>query len=88
VLEQVNLHTAIDLKVGLFPMLVSATLIDKRTIKQLVVGVEGNQAIVTFDGTIVADVAVVDVARIQRGAETKIVMPFVLGICAYYTKNQ
>ena len=84
VLKQVHLHAAVDLKVGLFPMLVATALVDKRAIEQFVVGVESNQAIVAFDGAIVADVAVIDITRIQRGTETKIVMPVFLCICTYH----
>ena len=42
ILEQIHLHTAIDLEVSLLPMLVSTVLVDKRAIEQLIASIECN----------------------------------------------
>ena len=88
ILVQVHLEAAVDLEIGLLPSLVGGIPIDEGTIKQLVAGIECNQAIVALNGTVVADVAVVDIARVKRSTEAEVIMPFVLCLGAHYTESQ
>lgn len=87
-LEQIHLYAAVDFEVGLLPLLFGGIPVDEGAVEQLVVGIESNQTIVAFDGAIVAEVAVVDVACIERGTKAKIIMPFVLRLGTDHTENQ
>ena len=62
VLLVIQLHATVDLKVRLFPFAAGFVLVDDRAVKQLVVEIEGDQAVVPVEGKVVVDVAVVDVA--------------------------
>lgn len=79
VLVQVGLHAAVDLEIGRLPIGMSkGSLVDQRAVKQLVVEVKGNEAVVAVDSSVVADVDVVDIACVERSTQTDIEMPTVL----------
>lgn len=88
VLIQVGFHTAVDLEICFLPLLPCTVLMDERAVEQFVVEVERNNAVVAIDGGVVADVAVVDIACVERGSQSKVVMPAALSVCAYRNEDQ
>lgn len=85
VLIQVHLDAAIDLEIRLLPMIDRIVPVDERTVKDSIMEVERDHTVVAGDGTVLAEVAVVDITRVKRGAKAKIIMPFLL--CVYVQRT-
>lgn len=68
ILQIVHFQSTVDFKIRLFPLVSNIVLVDKRTVKKLVMAVKSKDTVVANHGSVVVDVAIVDIASVKRCA--------------------